>query len=112
MKGQLELCEKSLADFMDAKKRLFPRFYFTSSTDLLDMLSNGSEPLKIMQHMPKVICGIASLELTDTEADRPTATGMVAAVGVETVTFHKPLKLMNKIESYLQDVIDVMQPQV
>ena len=111
MQSELELCEKSLTDFMDAKKRLFPRFYFTSTTDLLDMLSNGSEPLKIMQHMPKVICGIANLTLQEGSetADRPTAIGMVAAVGVETVEFHSRLKLENKIENYLQDVIDIMQ---
>jgi dynein heavy chain len=34
---------------------------------------------------------------------------MIAAVGVEEVEFSSPLKLLNKIESYLQDVIDAMQ---
>ena len=111
IQGGLELCEKALSDYLDAKKRIFPRFYFTSTVDLLDMLSNGNDPLKIMTHMPKVICGIAKLTTTGGEdgKDRPTATEMVAAVGVETVQFSAPLKLLNKIESYLQDVIDSMQ---
>ena len=109
--GGLDLCEKALADYLDAKKRIFPRFHFTSTVDLLDMLSNGNNPLKIMPHMPKVICGIATLNVTGGEdgRDRPTASGMVAAVGVEEVDFSAPLKLLNKIESYLQDVIDAMQ---
>eukprot|EP00966_Prymnesium_polylepis_P094862 2196663-Prymnesium_polylepis.1 len=38
----LELCEKDLADFLEAKKRIFPRFYFLSTTMLLDILSNGN----------------------------------------------------------------------
>ena len=108
----LTLCEKALAEYLDAKKRMFPRFYFTSTVDLLDILSNGNEPLKIMTHMPKVICGIAKLITTGGEGggdDRPTASAMVAAVGKEDVDFHTPLKLMAKVESYLQDVIDAMQ---
>ena len=38
------VCKKSLNDFLDAKRRIFPRFYFTSEADLLDILSNGSNP--------------------------------------------------------------------
>jgi len=34
---------------------------------------------------------------------------MVASVGKEDVQFAAPLKLLNKVESYLQDVIDSMQ---
>jgi dynein heavy chain, axonemal len=39
---ELELCEKALADFKESKRRAFPRFYFVSSNDLLDILSNGA----------------------------------------------------------------------
>jgi dynein heavy chain len=51
---QLTLCEKALNDFMDSKRRAFPRFYFVSPADLLDILSNGNNPKKIMVHMPKI----------------------------------------------------------
>ena len=43
----LEMCEKSLREFMEAKQRAFPRFYFMSSKDLLDILSNGNRPEKV-----------------------------------------------------------------
>lgn len=51
---QLNLCEKALNDFMDGKRRAFPRFYFVSTTDLLDILSSGNNPKKVMEHMPKI----------------------------------------------------------
>ena len=51
---QLSICEKALLDFMDSKRRAFPRFYFVAQNDLLDILSNGNAPKKIMIHMPKI----------------------------------------------------------
>lgn len=55
---QLELCKKSLADFLDGRRRQFPRYYFVSEADLLDILSNGSDPNKILVHTPKVRAGV------------------------------------------------------
>lgn len=55
---QLELCKKSLADFLDGRRRQFPRYYFVSEADLLDILSNGSDPNKILVHTPKVRAGL------------------------------------------------------
>lgn len=43
----LQVCEKALADYMESKRRAFPRFYFVSTADLLDILSNGNNPLKV-----------------------------------------------------------------
>lgn len=41
---RLCLCEKALAEYLDTKRLAFPRFYFISSADLLDILSNGTNP--------------------------------------------------------------------
>lgn len=38
---QLNICEKALADYLETKRLVYPRFYFISSADLLDILSNG-----------------------------------------------------------------------
>ena len=54
VQSQLEICEKALYEFMEGKRRAFPRFYFVSTNDLLDILSNGNNPSKVMTHMPKI----------------------------------------------------------
>jgi dynein heavy chain, axonemal len=48
MTRNLELCQKSLNEYLDTKKKIFPRFYFVSNVALLDILSNGNNPPRIM----------------------------------------------------------------
>jgi dynein heavy chain len=108
VQGELTICEKALNDFMDSKKMAFPRFYFVSSSDLLDILSNGNAPSKVMIHMPKIISAMDTLELKESEV-RPYALGMHASVGKEYVAFTADLALMGKVEVYLQDIIDLMR---
>lgn len=96
----MQVCEKALADYMESKRRAFPRFYFVSTADLLDILSNGNNPVKVMQHMSKCFQAIEKLRLdTDstTPGERPKGCGMVSCVGEEYVPFKKPLALEDKV---------------
>lgn len=79
---QLILCEKALMEFLDGKRRAFPRFYFVSTNDLLDILSNGNNPTRIMRHMCKVLLAVDTLELIEGGA-RPQAKTMITCVGHE-----------------------------
>jgi dynein heavy chain len=54
LEHRLKVCEKALNKFLDDKRCAFPRFYFVSVNDLLDILSNGSSPEKINRHMSKI----------------------------------------------------------
>ena len=47
IQGSLALCEKALAEYLETKRLAFPRFYFVSSSDLLDILSNGNNPVSV-----------------------------------------------------------------
>ena len=44
---RLAVCEKALAEYLETKRLAFPRFYFISSTDLLDILSKGNQPSQV-----------------------------------------------------------------
>jgi hypothetical protein len=87
LKG-LDLCEKSLADFLAGKQRQFPRFYFVSKSDLLDILSNGSTPKKILMHITKVFLQTDTLMLEGgDDGGRPRAGAGKSGVGGEDVRF-------------------------
>jgi dynein heavy chain len=58
--------------------------------------------------MPKIISAMDTLELIE-EGVRPFAKGMHACVGKEYVEFTESLKLIGKVECYLQDIIDTMR---
>ena len=51
MMQRLEQCQKSLNEYLDQKKKIFPRFYFVSNVALLDMLANGTNPPRIMKYL-------------------------------------------------------------
>jgi len=109
IQAELKVCEKALNEFLDSKRKAYPRFYFVSINDLLDILSNGNSPIKINKHMSKIFQAIERLSLeSGDDGERPTAIDMISCVGFETVRFAEPLRLVGKVEVYLQDVIRQM----
>ena len=102
-------CERSLNIFMESKRTVFPRFYFISSVDLLDILSNGNSPNLVNKHISKVILAVDKLELVSNKGDRPSVKGMHTRVGEEYVEFYTECKLLGKVETYLDLVLTFMK---
>lgn len=84
IQGELKVCEKALNEYLDSKRKAFPRFYFVSVNDLLDILSNGNSPIKVNKHSPKIYQAVEVFDMEET-ADRPFVKGMKSGVGVENV---------------------------
>ena len=105
----LESCKHRLKEFLDGRRRQFPRFYFMSEADLLDILSNGSQPARIMIHASKIYLATKTLVLNENPGGRPTATAFIAGVGQETVEFHSPITLDGEPEKYLETILRAMK---
>ena len=77
-----------------------------SVNDLLDILSNGNSPAKVNKHSTKIFQAVEHFNMSESGSERPSVLGMKAGVGVENVDLVEPLKLVGKVETYLQDIID------
>ena len=106
----LEACEKSLQDYLETKRVAFPRFYFVAAADLLDILSKGSDPQKILRHLSKNFDSLSDLEFTKDDKGVPTknAIGMYSKER-EYVRFDGECSCDGQVESWLQNVVNAMR---
>ncbi|XP_076257481.1 dynein beta chain, ciliary-like [Rhynchophorus ferrugineus] len=106
----LTLCEKALNDYLETKRLAFPRFYFVSAADLLDILSNGNQPDLIQRHLTKLFDSLASLVFIE-EGGKPSkrAKEMISKENGEHVQFTMICDCSGKVEVWLNQVISVMR---
>eukprot|EP00001_Collodictyon_triciliatum_P012516 02388_4 len=61
--ASFEKCQLALTEYLKSKRSNFPRFYFVSDADVIDMMSKGSIPKEVQHHIPKIFPQVLQLEL-------------------------------------------------
>jgi dynein heavy chain len=95
MNMHLENIQKSLDMYLETKRQSFPRFYFLSNDDLLEILGQAKDPNAIQPHLKKCFDNLTRLEigLSGTDGRRQNeAIGMHSADG-EYVQFSYPITI-------------------
>ena len=111
MTKNLELCQKSLNEYLDMKKKIFPRFYFVSNVALLDILSNGNNPPRIMPYLGDCYDSIANLTFEE-QMDKslpPNVTVQMTAKDGEVVDFQTPFVIKGAVEDWLNELTEKQQ---
>ncbi|NWR24818.1 DYH17 protein, partial [Emberiza fucata] len=110
LQDRLAVCEKALAEYLETKRLAFPRFYFVSSADLLDILSKGTEPLEVSRHLTKLFDSMAKLkfQLDADEKPQKVAHGMFSRDG-EYMDFDADCDLSGQVEVWLNRLLERMR---
>ena len=108
MDAKLEKIQKSLENYLENKRQQFPRFYFLSSDDLLEILGQAKDPQNVQPHLKKCFEGIKKLEMhaPGSEGRRHfESTGVFSPDGEylpylqATLTEGRPEDWLNKVEA-------------
>ncbi|CEL96675.1 unnamed protein product [Vitrella brassicaformis CCMP3155] len=100
----IELCEKSLNDYLEQKKKAFPRFYFVSNQALLEILSNGNNPIKVAEFLGDCFDGISTLDFELDKDPKGKISKGLYSKEKEYVPFLEPFVAEGAVETYLSNL--------
>jgi dynein heavy chain, axonemal len=108
----LEVCQKKLENYLEAKKMIFPRFYFCSNDDLLKILSVGSDPNMVQDDFEKLFAAINRVRFDDT--DRRLIVDIFQVMGKfeECLTLQEGVHAEGNIEEWLVKLQNEMQRSI
>eukprot|EP00937_MAST-01D_sp_MAST-1D-sp2_P002818 g2818.t1 len=109
LQAKLDVCERSLNNYLSVKKKSFPRFYFLSNTAVLQVLANGNNPPKIMPYLSDCFPDALS-DLIRPEGSTTMAIEMVAKDGERIGAPHfKPYLMEGAVELWLNGLTKQMR---
>uniref|UniRef100_F7E4I9 Dynein axonemal heavy chain 6 n=1 Tax=Ornithorhynchus anatinus TaxID=9258 RepID=F7E4I9_ORNAN len=99
----LDQIQKCLEAYLESKRVIFPRFYFLSNDELLEILAQTRNPQAVQPHLRKCFDAIAKLEFVFTND----ILAMLSPEG-EKVSLGKGLKARGNVEDWLGKVEEAM----
>ncbi|KAL8952356.1 MAG: hypothetical protein Q9222_001736 [Ikaeria aurantiellina] len=94
----LNKIQKALGEYLERERASFPRFYFVGDEDLLEIIGNSNDIMRISKHFRKMFAGINGLSL-----DEESTIICFSSKEGETVPLKKPVSLAKipKINDWL-----------
>ena len=95
----LSKIQKALGEYLERERAGFPRFYFVGDEDLLELIGNSRDVVRVQKHFRKMFAGLHSLRLSE---DMSTIIGISSKEG-EAISLRKPISFARnpKINDWL-----------
>ncbi|XP_071165421.1 dynein axonemal heavy chain 2-like [Mytilus edulis] len=103
MNKKLESIQKSLEAYLETKRGVFPRFYFISNDDLLEILGQSKTPNSVQPHLKKLFDNISFLDMKK-EGKHIKAISMNSEDGEKVEFINSGVFLDGQVENWLGDV--------
>jgi dynein heavy chain len=100
----IETCEKSLNDYLEQKKKAFPRFYFVSNQTLLDILSNGTNPHKVAENIKDCFDGLNTIRFIEKQGKLTFSADQFISKEGEIVKMFKNFDAVGAVETWLSNL--------
>lgn len=101
MQDDLEKCQKKLETYLEKKRGVFPRFYFCSNSDLLKILSIGTDPNQIQDDFEKMFDAISRVSFDRVDRRLIKAINFDWGGTTETIELDEAVKADGNIEDWL-----------
>lgn len=63
MNDKLDLMQRALERYLETKRHVFPRFYFISNDDMLEILGNSKKPELVQTHLKKLFDNLTKIKI-------------------------------------------------
>lgn len=107
----LDNIQKMLEDYLEKKRKAFPRFYFLSNDELLEILSQTRNPHAVQPHLRKCFDNIMRIKFTDGRESKEIV-AMISAepeLEPEYVEFSNPVFAAGIVETWLSQIEEQMR---
>jgi dynein heavy chain, axonemal len=100
----LEQVQKGLSEYLETKRTSFPRFYFLSDDELLEILSQTKDPQAVQPHLRKCFENIYKVKF---ESDMRIST--MYSAEQEEVAFRENIYPTGNVEDWMYEIERVMR---
>ncbi|KAH9496161.1 Dynein heavy chain 6, axonemal [Bulinus truncatus] len=101
--ANLEKVQRCLEDYLETKRFIFPRFYFLSNDELLDILAQSKDPNAVQPHLGKCFGNIKLLDIAFLPRQPPTVKAIVS-FEKETIAMPRNVRVRGAVEQWLLTV--------
>lgn len=106
LEPELADCERALNAYLETKRLAYPRFFFVSTADLLDILSNATNPTYVGKHLTKLYDSLGKLLYRENTKQ---AYAMISKENGEEVAFLNECSCEGQVEVWLNRITDSMR---